>query len=48
MSRLEDSNIFDIKNFDKSDFVCIKFPDSSLYYGEVAYFNQAGQLVKSS
>lgn len=45
MSRLEDSNIFDIKTFDKTKFECIKFPDCSLYYGETAYFNQNGQHV---
>jgi hypothetical protein len=45
MSRLEDSNIFNIKSFDKSNFVCIKFPDSSMYYGELVYFHKNGTLV---
>lgn len=45
MARLEDSNIFDIKSFDKSNFTCIKFPDCSMYYGEVDFFDQSGTLV---
>lgn len=46
MARLEDTSIFDIRTVDKSNFVCVKFPDSSMYYGEMAYFDQAGQLVR--
>lgn len=36
---------FDINDHDKSKFICIKFPDSSLYFGEVAYFDSEGTQV---
>ena len=39
MARLEDTSIFDIRTVDKTNFVCVKFPDSSMYYGEMAYFD---------
>lgn len=41
----EGDNIFDISNYDKTNFVCVKFPDSSLYYGEVAYFDSNLEIV---
>ena len=28
---------FNIDEIDKSKFVCLKFPDNSYYYGEIAY-----------
>jgi len=36
---------FDLINLDKSRFVCLQFPDDSVYYGEMAYFNEDGRLV---
>lgn len=44
-SKGEGDNIFDISNYDKTNFVCVKFPDSSLYYGEVAYFDSNLKVV---
>ena len=41
----DDPNIFDLNKFDKTNFVCLKFPDSSMYYGEVAYFDSDGAAV---
>ena len=35
----------DIKDCDKSNFKCMKFPDNSIYYGEVAYFDKNANLV---
>jgi hypothetical protein len=29
---------------DKSNFVCLKFNDGSLYYGEIAYIDEHGNI----
>ena len=34
-----DQKIFDINEFDKSTFKCIKFSNTSIYYGQIAYFD---------
>lgn len=31
---------------DKTKFKCYKFPDNSIYFGEVCYENSAGNSVK--
>jgi len=36
---------FDLKEIDKTNFICLKFPDSSLYYGEMAYFSAENVLI---
>ena len=36
-------NTWDIPSMDKSHWVCLKFPDNSIYFGEVAYFNEKGE-----
>ena len=35
-------NTWDIPSLDKAHWVCLKFPDNSIYYGEVAFFNEKG------
>jgi hypothetical protein len=35
----------DISELDKTNFKCYKFPDGSIYYGEVAYLNE-GNIIK--
>ena len=34
-----------IEEADKSKFICLKLPDSSIYFGEVAFVNEAGEFV---
>ena len=36
---------FDLTKVDKTNFVNIKFMDNSIYYGEVAWFNDLGEQV---
>lgn len=44
----QETTLFDINQYDKTNFICVKFPDSSLYYGEVAYFDSNFNIVKIS
>ena len=41
----ETAPFFDFSKVDKSGFVCLKFEDQSLYYGELSTFNEQGELV---
>lgn len=38
---------FNIKSVDKESFICLKFPDSSMYYGEMAYFDEDDNLMEN-
>ena len=38
---------FDLSKLDKSNFVNIKFSDNSIYYGEVAWFNESNEQVQA-
>ena len=38
-------NSIDINEVDKSQFKCYKFPDGSIYFGEVAYLDESENFV---
>lgn len=40
------NNSIDISEIDKSNFKCYKFPDDSIYYGEISYLDEMNNLVK--
>lgn len=39
---------FDFQSVDKSGFVCLQMEDDSIYYGEVAWFDEQGTLVSET
>lgn len=39
---------FDFSSMDKSDFECLKFDDSSVYFGQVAWINDKGKICPKS
>ena len=36
---------FNIENIDTSTFVCLQLKDSSLYFGQIAYFDDNENIV---
>ena len=36
---------YSVNAVDKTNFVCFKFPDGSVYYGEIAYIDQNNKIV---
>jgi hypothetical protein len=45
---MNDPANFEFSKIDKSNFVCLKFEDSSIYYGEVALFDEQHNEVSES
>jgi hypothetical protein len=41
-------NSIDISEFDKTNFKCYKYPDGSIYYGEVVYVDEQDNLVTNT
>jgi hypothetical protein len=37
--------MIDISEEDKTNFKCFKFPDGSLYYGEIGYVDEMNNYV---
>ena len=42
LNSITNQQLPDVTTMDKSHWVCLKFPDNSVYYGEVAFFDQNG------
>ena len=45
---MNDPASFEFSKIDRSSFVCLKFEDGSIYYGEVAWFDEQNNEVSET